>query len=67
MTMRHQARVRVELERAMTPEDQRLISSGKGVPRADLPQVGVVDQETEDAQEDRRRRSSQVRDLRLAR
>src|SRR4029079_17277858 len=43
MAMRNQARVRVELERAIMPENQRQISSRYCVPRADLPQVRVVD------------------------
>jgi hypothetical protein len=43
MAMSNQARVRIEIERAIMPENQRQISSGHCVPRADLPQVRVVD------------------------
>ena len=50
--MRNQVRVRVKLERAIMPENQRQISSGQCVPRADLSQVRVVDEETDQEQEE---------------
>ncbi len=61
MSIGNQVRVRVEIERAIMPENQREISSGPGVRRADLPQVHVVDEETDQAQEERRRQRSQVK------
>ncbi len=61
MSIRNQVRVRFELERAIMPENQWKISSGQGVPRADLPQVRVVDEETDQAQEEWHYQSLQVR------
>ena len=43
MAMRNQTLVRVKLERAIMPENQRQVSSGHSVPRAYLPQVRIVD------------------------
>jgi hypothetical protein len=36
------------------PETERQVASGYSIAGADLPEVRVVDQETEQAQEDRR-------------
>jgi len=43
MSIRNQTRIRVELERAIMPENQRQISSWQCVPRANLSQVRVID------------------------
>jgi hypothetical protein len=43
MAMSNQARVGVQVERAVMPENQRQISSWHCVARANLPQVRVVD------------------------
>ena len=52
--MLNEPRVRVvESERAVVPEDQRLVSSGQCVPGANRPEVRVVDEEAEHAQQER--------------
>lgn len=61
MPIGNQARGRVEFERAVVPEDQRQVSRGQRVARADLPQVRVVDEETDQAQEERRYQGLQVK------
>src|SRR5215217_746319 len=60
MAIRNQTCVRAEIECAIMPENQRLISSRYCIPRADLAQVGVVNQKTGQAQE-KRCPGSQVR------
>lgn len=42
MSVRNQTRIRVEVEGAIMPENQRQISSGQRVSGADLLQVRVV-------------------------
>src|SRR4026207_2118443 len=62
MAVRNQicVRVEVEIERAIMPENQRLISSGQSVTCPDLAQVRVIDQETGQTQEERCNQRSQV-------
>ena len=54
MAMRNQARVGLEIECAVMPENQWQIASRHSVTRANLPKVCVVDEETRQAQKDRR-------------
>ena len=61
MAMRNQTGAGVKGERVIMPEDERKVSRGPCVPRAYLPQVSVVDQETTQAQQDRRFQALQVK------
>jgi hypothetical protein len=61
MSIRNQTRIRVELERAIMPENQRQISGGQCVPCTNLPQVRVIDEETDQAQEERRSQRLQAK------